>query len=269
MTNVMYDDITLALLPPGAYAYAGYVNGHYANFAALKARFPHAHLLDISVFAGGDATCLDVETGDATLGQIFGWFKRQQARGVHRPVIYTQASNLGHLYLTMTANGFARGSYRVWSAHYTVTSAHMCGLHSCGFSVGGTAADATQWTDVSHGRSLDESLLADNFFAPPPPPPPPPIPAGMAAQPEAVHGSAKYTNATITWSGAKGATGYWADLIDMATDAHLEHAEIPSAASAGSHVFRHLKRKHPYKLGIYARPGVTGSHSIWVEVKTK
>jgi hypothetical protein len=262
MTNVMYDDVTLSLLPPGAYAYAGYVNGRFANFGALKAKFPKAHLLDISVFAGGDATCLDVETGDATIGQVFGWFKRQQARGIHRPVIYTQASNLGHLYLTMQANGFARGTYRVWSAHYT-KSAHFCGASSCGFSIGGTDADATQWTDVSHGRSLDESLLADNFFAPPP------LPPGMATQPTSVHASAKFTNATITWSGAKDVTGYWADLIDVPTGAHLDHVEIESTDGSGSYVFRHLKMKHEYKLGIYARPGVTGSHSQWVTITTK
>lgn len=174
----MYDDITLSLLPAGADAYAGYVNGRFANMTALRAKFPHAHLLDISVFASGDATCLDVETGDATIAQVFAWFKRQEARGVWRPVIYTQATNLGPLYATMTANGIARGTYRVWSAHYGAGQ-HTCGPATCHFTLGGGAADGTQWTDTALGRSLDQSVLADNFFSSKPVvPAPAPAPGG-------------------------------------------------------------------------------------------
>ncbi len=168
----MYDDISLNELPVGAYAYAGYVDGSWANFPALKAKFPGAHLLDITVFANANATCLDVESGDATIAQVFGWFKAQAARHVYRPVIYTQAGNLDLLYATMKANGFARGTYRVWSAHYT-NSQHICGPGSCGYSLGGSEVDGTQFTDVALGRSLDESVLVDKFFdtltVPPPP----------------------------------------------------------------------------------------------------
>lgn len=172
MYTAMYDDITLSLLPKGAAAYAGYVNGRWANFPALKAMFPKAHLLDISVFASGDATCLDVEAGDATIAEIYGWFKRQQARRVYRPVIYTSANNLAQLGATMTANGFPRESYRVWSAHYN--GAHICGAATCGYNVGGSSVDGTQFTSTVLGHSLDESLIVDSFFAPAPPPPPPP-----------------------------------------------------------------------------------------------
>lgn len=266
----MYDDVTLSLLPPGADAYAGYVNGTFANFEALKAKFPKAHLLDIAVSANVNATCLDVETGDATIGQIFNWFKAQKARGVFRPVIYTSAGNLHQLYLTMTANGFARSTYRVWSAHYG-SGQHVCGATTCGFSLNGGSADGTQWTDVALGRSLDESVLADNFFQAAPPPPPPPPPAGKATQPTHVSGSARYTNATITWSGAKNVTkGYWVNLFDDKTGDHLvQDMPVPSNADSGSYTFHHLKMGRQYSMGVYARPGAPGSHSQWVKVTTK
>lgn len=270
MTLTMFDDVTLRLLPGGADAYAGYVNGLYANFNALSAKFPNAHLLDISVFASGDATCLDVEQGDATIAEVYGWFKRQRARNVYRPVIYTSASNLHQLELTMTANGFPRDSYRVWSAHYGMGQ-HICGPNafgpgrSCGYPV---QADGTQWTSTALGRSLDQSLLAGDFFDKPPVPLP--MPAGKAAQPTHVSASARWTNATVHWYGARNVdNGYWLDLIDAKTGVHLEHVTLCSNANSGSYTFRHLKPLHKYRLGVYARPGVTGSHSQWAEVTTR
>lgn len=266
-TITMYDDITLSLLPMGAQAYAGYVNGRFENFAALAAMMPAGtDLLDISVTASGNAACLDVETGDATIPQIKPWFKAQAARGVYRPCIYTQAGNLSELYATMSANGFARQTYRVWSAHYTL-SAHICGPASCGYSLNGSPADGTQWTDVALGRSLDESLLDANFFATKPTPPPPP-PPGKATQPTHVSGSAKYTNATITWYGAKDVTSYSMNIIDVATEVNTQE-EFESTHNSGSFTFKHLKKNHEYKLGIYAQHGAEGTTSQWVTVTTK
>lgn len=167
----MFDNINIAADPPGAAAYAGYVDGRFANFQALKARFPHARLLSIAVFSADDAECLDVEPGDATSAQIFAWFKRQEKRGVWRPCIYSSVSNWDSIFATMAANGFARASFRAWSAHYTLTP-HICGPASCGLVR--TPVDATQYTDRALGRSLDESECLDDFFGATPPPPPPP-----------------------------------------------------------------------------------------------
>jgi hypothetical protein len=177
MSLVMYDSIHPDTLPGGAAAYAGYVDGMWQTFPVLQQRFRGAHLLSIAVFASGDADCLDVETGDAAIGDIFGWFKRQQARGTWRPAVYSSAVNMDHVVATMTANGFARGSYRLWSAHYAA-GMHVCGPATCRLT--GTPCDGTQWTSAAFGRSLDESVLNDNFFAVQPPvpaPKPPPTPA--------------------------------------------------------------------------------------------
>lgn len=174
----MYDDVNVSALPPGAAAYAGYVDGAWANYGAIKARFPHAKVLSIAVFPSADAECLDVEAGDATVSQIYGWFKRQQAAKVWKPVIYSSVSNISSIAATMNANGFARSSYRLWSAHYSYT--HICGPSTCRLT--SASCDATQWTDHALGRSLDESECSPGFFGGTTPPPPPPPPSDWTAQ---------------------------------------------------------------------------------------
>jgi Putative peptidoglycan binding domain len=167
----MFDDVNVSLLPASATAVAGYVDGRFANIGQIRAKFPHAEILDIAVFASDDATCLDVEPTDATIAQIFGWFKRQQARKVWRPVIYSSVSNINSIVPTMTANGFARTVYRLWSAHYTFQP-HICGPNTCNLTR--WPCDATQWTNRALGRSLDQSQCVSSFFGTTPPPPPPP-----------------------------------------------------------------------------------------------
>lgn len=158
----MFDDINVSLDPPNAYAYAGYVDGSFANFGTLEKMFPKAHLLSITVF-GNKADACDVENGDMTNADVYAWFKAMEADGVWRPCVYTQASNMAAMQATMKANGFARSSYRLWSAHYTGTP-HFCAPNTCGFGL--DQADATQFTDRALGKSLDESIVADDFFAP-------------------------------------------------------------------------------------------------------
>lgn len=161
----MYDSITVPALPSGAAAYAGYVGGDWPTYVKVRARFPKAHVLSIAISASEDAECLDIEKGDATNGQAPAWFRRQLARNVWRPVIYTQQSNLGALAATMTAAGIARPAYRLWSAHYD--GLHVCSPHSCD---AGATADGTQWTFTALGRNLDQSELDDSFFSPAPVP---------------------------------------------------------------------------------------------------
>jgi hypothetical protein len=150
----MYDSVTVADLPRGAAAYAGYVDGAYANFGSLPAA---THKLDIAVFSSDNATCLDVEPGNATNADVYSWFLRQVQRGVWRPVVYTSGSNIDSLVATMTANGFSRSTYRLWSAHYT--NQHICGPSTCGITR--TACDGTQWASNSN---YDTSILNDGFF---------------------------------------------------------------------------------------------------------
>jgi hypothetical protein len=164
VTLTMYDSTNVGTLPPGADAYAGYVQGAFLTFPALQRLFAPsgAHLLSIAVFASGDADCLDIESGDATIAQAPGWVKRQLARGAHRPCLYTSVSNMDALVTALSGAGISRAEIRLWSAHYG-QGKHICGPGACGLT--GHACDGTQWTDAALGRSLDESVLLSDFFS--------------------------------------------------------------------------------------------------------
>jgi hypothetical protein len=178
MTLTMYDSTDVTHLPEGAPAYAGYTSGKWPTWVALKARFPHAHLLSIAIDAAEHALCLDVETGDATPAQVPAWVKTEHGRGVGRPVVYASASRMSNVLAELTTAGIDRGQVRLWSAHYGWRSVlhpagrHICGPHTCGLTA--VEMDGTQWRDNAPGENgavIDESLLNDNFFPPPAPPP--------------------------------------------------------------------------------------------------
>lgn len=170
----MFDSINVGEIPAGAGLVAGYVNGHWPTYLELVRRFPKAHVLGIAVSSSADAECLDVEQGDATVAVAPGWVKRQQARGVRKPVVYTSVSQARSLLDALAADGIRRSDIRLWTAHYTFRP-HLC-TSACGFGFQGIA-DATQYHDHAFGRNLDASLVSDGFFpAPPAPPKPAPKP---------------------------------------------------------------------------------------------
>lgn len=170
---LMFDDVTVDLLPSGYDAYAGYVDGIFANISAIRARFPGVNILTIAVRAADVADCLDIETGDATNADAPGWYKHSLSAGVTKPALYTEASNVDALVEVMTAAGIPRGSYRLWSAHYTNVS-HLCGPNTC--QACHVSADATQFTNHAEGKSLDESVCAAGFFTLVTPPAPTGLP---------------------------------------------------------------------------------------------
>jgi hypothetical protein len=158
----MYDSVDLNTVPANAPAVAGYVGGRWPTYKDVPARFPHAKHLSIAIAAVVDAECLDVEPGDATPAQAAGWVKRQHARGIRRPVVYTSVSGAQSLVNELGAAGLPRTSYRLWTAHYTHVP-HICDAR-CGFGLR-SAADATQFTDNALGRNLDESRVSPGFWS--------------------------------------------------------------------------------------------------------
>ena len=168
MTSEMFDSIDPSQIPPDVDD-AGYVDGRWQTFQLLHG----PHNLSIAVFASDDADALDIEPGDATNAQAPGWVKRELSLGHWRPCCYTSVSNGASLLAVLAGAGISRSQIRLWTAHYTYRP-HLCD-QSCGLPAGVTA-DATQWTDHSGGKNLDESTVADNFFDTPPPVAPPPAP---------------------------------------------------------------------------------------------
>lgn len=160
--RVMFDSVSIEEIPKNADAVAGYTAGNWPTYWELVKLFPHAQVLDIAIAASYDATCLDIETGDATPAEAPAWVRRQHQRGVKRPVVYCSASGMDELLALLKAAGIGRHQVRVWTAHYTFAP-HVCGPHSCG-ELQSTTADATQWTDQALGRNLDQSLVREGFF---------------------------------------------------------------------------------------------------------
>jgi len=165
----MYDTITNDQFPPGAAAYAGYVDGsldNQPNYAFIVAAFPHAQHLSVALFSNNNADALDVEPGASAPADVTAWTSTQRKRGIQRPCLYASASTMNNEILPMLSqSGIARSTVRLWTAHYEVGQ-HICGPDSCGaLSIN---ADGTQWTPnaVVDGvaLNLDQSLLLDNFF---------------------------------------------------------------------------------------------------------
>lgn len=157
----MFDSIDLSQIPAGIEApdaVAGYTGGSWPTYAELTRRWPKARHLSIAVRSADAARCLDVEPGDATNADVPAWIE-SKAQG--RPIIYTFLSNAQVLVNYLAAHGIDRDKYDLWIAHWTSTP-HICGP-SCGFGLRGVA-DATQFTDHSGGRNLDESLCAADFL---------------------------------------------------------------------------------------------------------
>ena len=174
MTGIdMFDTAYNSQFPPGAAAYAGYVDGQLGsqpNYAFIVAQFPSAQHLSIALFAEHDADALDVEGGAASPGDIPGWYARQRARGIDRPCIYASTSTMEAAVIPVIRSvPFLRSAVRLWTAHYG-QGEHICGPGSCGQL--SFDADGTQWTSGANGLILDQSLLLPDFFGTPVPPAP-------------------------------------------------------------------------------------------------
>jgi len=161
----MYDTALNDQFPAGAAAYAAYVDGsigNQPNYAYIVSAFPKAEHLSIALFSGDNADALDVEPGASAPSDVPGWYDRQVARGITRPVIYASASTMNDEILSVLSQaGIARANTRLWTAHYGLGE-HICGPSSCGaLSID---ADGTQWTSSAMGLVLDQSLLTEDFF---------------------------------------------------------------------------------------------------------
>lgn len=116
MTRTMYDAVSVPSVPAGAVLVAGYDDGFYNDVAAFEARFPHAKVVPITVFASDDrGIVLDVENGDATPAQAPGWVKMRRSAGVD-PTVYCNSSTWNAVKAAFASAGVAQPHY--WIAQY-------------------------------------------------------------------------------------------------------------------------------------------------------
>lgn len=161
-TILLFDDVTVSLLPAGYDAYAAYADGAFKNAAQVQARFPKAAVLSIDV-NGTDtsADALDIENGDATNATAVSWVRAKTAAKAKLVVVYTSVSNVNDLVAVLTNAGITRTEYKIWSAHYGAGT-HICGPATCNLT--SYACDGTQFTQTAFGDSLDESVCDSGFL---------------------------------------------------------------------------------------------------------
>lgn len=169
MTLAMPDSVNVNRLPPGYDAYLGYVDGEYSTAAALRAMFPAAQLVLLTVTGNTlEATGADVENFDLSPEGGAAWARRKLATAVDsRPVLYASVSAMKDVRGALAALGIDAGLVRLLSAHFG-DGPHICGPHSCGLS--DIEMDGTQWSNTwvtaETGAFIDMSMLADSFFGP-------------------------------------------------------------------------------------------------------
>jgi hypothetical protein len=148
----MYDSINVEAIPERAAAVAGYVDGNWQTYSALRRRFPGVPALAITVHGSLDAHCLDIENGDAS-DELAAWWVQHQ-HSAHRPVLYMSVGRVASVTAALAAVGHPRTSWRLWSAHYTGLP-HLCGIQ-CGLE--GERAGATQYRGGTTMADYDISL---------------------------------------------------------------------------------------------------------------
>lgn len=186
MTLAMPDSITPADLPPKYGQYLGYVDGKWPTVDDLRAAFPGAHIVGLTVTAATlNADGIDCEPGNPDAASAASWVADKLHVSSGRPIIY--ASVIGSpgygipdVISELDLLGIAPGRVRLLAAHYgwkndanhaDPANEHICGPDTCKAS--GLPMDGTQWTDqfrTATGAAIDMSALRDDFFGSAPPP---------------------------------------------------------------------------------------------------
>jgi peptidoglycan hydrolase-like protein with peptidoglycan-binding domain len=164
----MADSIIPENLPPYP-AYLAYTDGHWPTAARVRAMFPTAHLLTLTVKGGGaKADGCDCETGDLTADEAAEWLHLSIIAGQWRPVLYASRDGVPPVLDVLGDAHVTRAQIRILSAHYGDGN-HICSPAACGATF---TADGTQWTDSAPGVGgtlIDLSTLNDDFFSAPAP----------------------------------------------------------------------------------------------------
>lgn len=168
-TRIMYDGIIPGDVPAGAQLYAAYLDGTWADYNAMAARFPNAVHVSVAVSAGLDAgKVLDVERGDATPAESVNWVLARRKAGVD-PTVYCSMSAWASVQAAFKSRGVAQPHY--WVADYSLGNNPAIPA----------GAVALQYADRG---GYDVSVVASYWPgvdppptppALPPPPPPPPL----------------------------------------------------------------------------------------------
>lgn len=143
LTELQYDSTNAAALPPGA-RYAAYVNGEFANIAAVKARFPKARTVGIDVLGTAwlEARVLDYEPGDVqTADTLRRFVTEREGYKPHTATIYVnrselvpdvedQLAGLWHVLWMATLDGTKMTGQRTEAGNLIIGTQFAGGLHA-------------------------------------------------------------------------------------------------------------------------------------------
>lgn len=166
----MADSTDAADLPVGKDLYAGYVDGAWPSYDAIKARFPAATVVGICTNPGNSAGVVgDGPPDDGSWDEWVQWVQRRRGAGVD-PTMYTDASGWQSGKTAFAAHNVPEPHW--WIADWTGTAAEPP-----------AGAVALQYASPSEGSGghFDLSTVADYWPgvdpAPAPAPDPTPAPA--------------------------------------------------------------------------------------------
>lgn len=152
------DAVDASVLDPNATHAVYYIDGRYANEAAVRARCPHAKLHAITVMGatGKDIFACDSETGDLTIPQTETWVAEQVRLGAWPIVAYANQDRWLNLGL-LTALAKYGNRIERWDADYD------------------GVAEVPPWADAKQYAStnVDFDVARANFFDAPGPSPAP------------------------------------------------------------------------------------------------
>jgi hypothetical protein len=154
--TTLYDSTNASLIPSNVTLMAGYINGRWPSYFAMKARFPSATILSITITIDQLADILDIESGDASPSQAPIWVVRMRASN-RKPTLY--CSRLGTWPATIAALKSANvAPPDYWIADYT-GQPHL---------VPGSVA--TQWTDFRNLYDISQTngYWPSSIHTPPP-----------------------------------------------------------------------------------------------------
>ena len=147
-----YDAVDVSALPPGGDFYLAYLDGAWPTYQAVRAKFPKAQVLSVTVTGKLPADIIDVETGDATPAGAAAWVRAGKGKGV----------------------------YSDTSTHPALVSA-LAGLDWWWYAADPTGVPhivpgslATQWAWPGHGSPGNYDISQSIPVAPPPHPQEPP-----------------------------------------------------------------------------------------------
>jgi hypothetical protein len=152
------DAVNAAVLDPAATDAVYYLDGRYANRAAVAARCPHARLHAITVrgATGKHIFACDSENGDLTIPETEAWVAEQVRLDVNPIVVYADEDRWINLGL-LDALAHYGGRIERWDADYD------------------GSPTIPPWASAKQYATGDVDLDAARaaFFTGPPPPPPP------------------------------------------------------------------------------------------------